>query len=326
MTPTQTAEFLKAHDGYLILTHVRPDGDTVGCAAGLCLALRQLGKTAHVLPNPELTPLFSPYLEGLSAPEGWQPDTVVSVDIAARGLFPENALPYLERVDLAIDHHPSQEFFARETCLDAGRAACGELVYEIATQLCPITPEIGTALYVAVSTDCGCFAYGNTTADTHRTAAALIGAGIPLSQLNKRHFRTKTWKRLQLEGLITASMELHDGGQTALACVSLDMMAQVGADGGDLEDIANFVGQVEGVKNAATIRELAPGRCKISLRTDPDLLNANHVCALLGGGGHAAASGATVEGTVEQTKAAVLDAIRQVQGRAQEESACPAEF
>ena len=121
-------------------------------------------------------------------------------------------------------------------------------------------------------------------------------------------------------------MELHDGGQTALACVSLDMMAQVGADEGDLEDIANFVGQVEGVKNAVTIRELAPGRCKISLRTDPDLLNANHVCALLGGGGHAAASGATVEGTVQQTKAAVLDAIHQVQGRAQEESACPAEF
>ena len=315
MTLEQTADFLRAHDSYLILTHLRPDGDTIGCAAGLCRALRQLGRTAFVLPNAETTSLFSPYLEGLLAPEYFQPGTVVSVDIAARGLFPKNALPYLERVDLAIDHHPSQEFFARETCLDAGRAACGELVYDIVRLLGPVTAEIAVPLYVAVSTDCGCFAYGNTTAATHRTAAALIETGIPLSQLNKRHFRTKTWKRLRIESLIVASMELHDGGQTALAAVTLAMREQVGADERDLEDIANFAGQVEGVKNAVTIRELAPGQCKISLRTDPELLNANHVCALLGGGGHAAAAGATVEGTVEQTKAAVLDAIRQVRGR-----------
>ena len=108
-TIEQTGEFLKDHDGYLILTHVRPDGDTVGCAAALCRGLRDLGKTAHVLPNPETTSLFSPYLEGLLAPEDFRPETVVSVDMAARGLFPDNAQQYLERVDLAIDHHPSQE-------------------------------------------------------------------------------------------------------------------------------------------------------------------------------------------------------------------------
>ena len=67
ISSSQAAEFLAAHDQYLILTHVRPDGDTVGCAAALCRALRALGKSAHVLPNPELTPLFAPYLEGLLA-------------------------------------------------------------------------------------------------------------------------------------------------------------------------------------------------------------------------------------------------------------------
>ena len=313
MTYQEAAGFLLAHDHYLILTHLRPDGDTVGCAAGLCRALRQAGKTAYVLSNREVTPLFSPYLEGLLAPEGWQPDTVVSVDIAARGLFPDNAQPYLERVDLAIDHHPSQEFFAGETCLDAGRAACGELVLDIAEQLGPITPDIAVPLYVAVSTDCGCFAYGNTTADTHRAAARLIDCGIPLSQLNKRHFRTKTLRRLQVESAIVRSMELLDGGRTALAFISLDLLAQTGADERDLDDIANFVGQIEGVCNAATLRELSPGRCKLSLRTDPAVLNANHVCALLGGGGHAAAAGATMEGTLQQTREAVLRAIEQVQ-------------
>lgn len=312
ISPTQAAEFLSAHDRYLILTHVRPDGDTVGCAAALCRTLRTLGKTAHVLPNPEITPLFSPYLEGLLAPEDLLPDTVVSVDMAARSLFPDNALPYLPRVDLAIDHHPSQEFFARETCLDAGRAACGELIYDIAGLLGPVTREMAVPLYVAVSTDTGCFVYGNTTADTHRTAAALMETGIPAAELNKRHFRTKTLKRLRIESRIVEGMELFDGGETAVAAVDLAMVAQLGADERDLEDIASFVGQVEGVKNAITIRELRPGTCKLSLRTDPEVLNASRVCALLGGGGHAAASGATVEGSVEEAKRAILWAIEQV--------------
>ena len=183
MNIQETAGFLLAHDDYLILTHVRPDGDTVGCAAALCRGLRQAGKRAFVLSNPEATSLFTPYWEGLLAGEDYRPGTVVSVDIAARGLFPENARPYLERVDLAIDHHPSQEFFAKETCLDAGRAACGELLYEILKEMGPVTAEIAAPLYVAVSTDCGCFAYGNTSGDTHRVAAALIDTGIPLAEL-----------------------------------------------------------------------------------------------------------------------------------------------
>ena len=115
LTYEQAAQRLLEGDGYLILTHVRPDGDTVGCAAALCTALREQGKEAYVLPNPELTAIFAPYLEGMLAPEGYQPKKVVSVDMAARGLFPENAQCYLEKVDLAFDHHPSQEFFAKES-------------------------------------------------------------------------------------------------------------------------------------------------------------------------------------------------------------------
>ncbi len=316
MTPKQAAEFLKTHDNYLILTHLRPDGDTVGCAAGLCRALRGAGKTAYVLPNPEVHALFAPYLEGLLAPDGLQPDTVVSVDIAARGLFPDNAKPYLERVDLAIDHHPSQEFFARETCLDAKRAACGELVLEIVKELGPLTAEIGTPLYVAISTDCGCFAYGNTSAATHRAAAELMDCGIPAAARNKRHVRTKTFKRLRLESALIAGMELFDGGTVAVVAVTLELMASLQATERDAEDIAALAGQLEGVKTSVTLREMAGGRCKLSLRTDPADLDAGKVCALLGGGGHAAAAGASMDGTVQETKDAVLAAIHQVKAHA----------
>ena len=313
MTYTEAAAWLRAHDRYLILTHKRPDGDTIGCAAALCRGLWGLGKTAHICPGTGETHLFTPYLEGLLAPEGYEPDTVVSVDIAARGLFTKSGEPWLERgVDLAIDHHPSQEFFAKETCLDAGRAACGEIIYEILNELGQVNTETAVPLYVAVSTDTGCFQYGNTTADTHRVAAALMATGIDVFPLNKRHFRTKTWARLQVERLIVERMHRYEDGKIAVAPVSLSLMDEAGATEEDMEDIAAFLGQIEGVETSVTIRELEDGACKLSVRTSGGL-NATKVCALLGGGGHAAAAGCTVGGTLEQAESAILDAIRQVE-------------
>lgn len=199
LTVQETADFLRTLDGVLILTHVRPDGDTVGCAAALCRALRALGRTAYLLENPEITETYTPYAEGLWAPEGFVPGAVVSVDIAALNLLPENAVPYKNDICLAIDHHGSQEFFAERTCLDAEAAACGEIVYEIVGRLTDITPEVALALYVAVSTDCGCFVYANTTARTHRIAAALMERGIDVGPVNKALFRTKSPVRLAME-------------------------------------------------------------------------------------------------------------------------------
>lgn len=312
ITTAQAAQFLMEHDDFLILTHVRPDGDTIGCAAGLCHALRRVGKTAHVLENPGATSLFTGYLEGLTTPNEEGNRTVVSVDIAARSLFPDNAQVFLDRVDLAIDHHPSQEFFARATCLNSGKASCGEVVLEVVKEFTSLTPDIGRALYVALSTDCGCFQYSNTDAAAHRAAAELMETGFDPYPINRVHFRTKTFKRLKLEGLLAQGMELRDNGATALVFLTRAMIDEVGASERDMDDISAFVGQVEGVKNGLTLKETADGHVKISLRTDPGDLNASAVCALLGGGGHAAAAGAMMKGTVEAVRQAVIDAIEQV--------------
>lgn len=312
MNPQEAAAFLTANDNYLILTHVRPDGDTVGCAAGLCLALRQIGKTAYILENPELTDLFTEYVNELTIKEWPVAETVVSVDIASRSLFPEPAKPYLDRIDLAIDHHPSQEFFARATCLDSKRASCGQLIYDIVKQFAEITPEIGKVLYVAVSTDCGCFQYSNTDAGAHRVAAELLESGFDPYPVNRRHFRTKTFKRLKLESLLTEGLELRDGGATAIVYLTRALIDQVGADERDMDNISAFVGQIEGVRNGVTLKETLDGQVKISLRTDPGELNASKVCALLGGGGHAAAAGGMVRGSMAQVRQAVIGAIEQV--------------
>ena len=315
LTVAETAAFLRSRDNFLILTHIRPDGDTVGCAAALCIALREQGKTAHILPDPGTSGIFTPYLEGLLAEDGWQPDTVVAVDMAARSMFHDAALPYLNRVDLTIDHHPSQEFYAKETCLDGSRAACGEIVYDILRQWGPVSKEAALPLYVAVSTDCGCFVYSNTSADCHRVAAELMATGIDFYTANRKHFRTKSFKRLKLESLLSEGMELHDDGEIAIVTLTLDMMEQLDLHEEDIDNISAFVGQVEGVKTGVTIRQLTPERCKISLRTDPGDLNASNICALLGGGGHAAAAGATVDGSPDETRAAIMAAIRQIQSR-----------
>ena len=307
----EAAEFLKTHDNYLILIHKRPDGDTTGCAAGLCRALRALGKTAHVLPSPDATTLYAGYLDGLTAPEGYEPDTVVSVDVAALGLLPPNAEPYKNRIDLAIDHHPSQEFFARETCLEADRAACGEIVWNICKELGIKGPDIAAPLYVAVSTDCGCFVYANTTPHTHRVAAELMEQGIDFKALNKRHFRTKSRKRMMLESMLYQQMKFYHGGTVAVVPVTLELLASIGATSEDTDDITAFAGQIEGVLHSVTIREHEGGEFRVSVRTQAELLNATKVCARLGGGGHRAASGCTFKGTVEEAEKAILAAIDQ---------------
>ena len=174
----QTADWLLARDGFLILTHLRPDGDTVGCAAALCRALREQGKRAFVLRDPGASAIYTPYLEGLLAAPDFAPDVVVAVDVAAANLLTDEARPYLDRIDLVIDHHPSQTYYGANTCLDAGCAACGELVYDIVRRWGEVSPGVALPLYVAVSTDTGCFVYGNTTANTHRVTAALMDTGI----------------------------------------------------------------------------------------------------------------------------------------------------
>ena len=310
LTVSETAALLRSFDNVLILTHVRPDGDTVGCAAALCAGLRALGKTAYLLPNPELTDTTAPYFRPYQAPADFLPDKVVSTDIATLGLLPENAKPYAGRIDLAIDHHPSFEHFGAANIVRPEAAACGELMYSILAHLGPITAEMALPLYVAVSTDTGCFAYGNTTANTHAVAAALMSTGIDYHTVNKVFFRTKSRKRMQLEGAMLSTAEFYDRDRVAVLSVPISLMEKVGATESDAEDLSALGGQIEGVDCAITKRELRPDGWKMSVRTGARI-NATQMCGLLGGGGHAAAAGCTVEAPWAEAKRQILAAAAQ---------------
>lgn len=310
MTIREAADLLRQQDNILILTHLRPDGDTIGCAAGLCAALRQIGKTSYLLYNPEITENNAVYAAPYWAPEAFAPGFVVSVDIASKSLFFPAAAAYFDRIGLAIDHHPSFEGFGAAHYVDAAKAACGEIVYEICRELGEITQAVALPLYAAVSTDTGCFVYANTTANTHRVAAALMETGIDYFAVNQRHFRTKSRKRIALEADMLSNMEFFDEGRGVFLSVPLTLMERIGANENDAEDLSTLAGMVEGVDCGAVLRELRPGVWKLSLRTGANgRVNATEACRLLGGGGHAMAAGATIEGTLAEVKAKILAAV-----------------
>ena len=170
--------------------------------------------------------------------------------------------------------------------------------------------QIAKALYIAIATDCGGFIYSNTTSETHRIAAALMEYG-DFRKLNKHFFQTKSFKQLRLESMVLGSEEFYADGQVCIGKISLADKASVGADEGDCEELASFAASIEGVGCAATLRELTPGEWKVSLRSVDTYADSNRICARLGGGGHAAAAGATVLGTEESVRRQVCDAIFQ---------------
>ena len=175
--------------------------------------------------------------------------------------------------------------------------------------------EIAKQLYIAITTDCGCFVYNNTTPATHRIAAELMEYGDFWKQVNRNCFQTLSLKEIRLQNRLLESMEFFDNGTLAVGAISLADLAEFEASQGDSEELASWANKIQGVKASATLRQLEERVWKVSLRTDGSL-NATQVCGLLGGGGHAAAAGASMFDVDEQeARAKVLAAIRTVQGR-----------
>lgn len=297
MTISETARWLSERDGFCLLTHCRPDGDTVGSAAALCLGLRQLGKTAHLLKNEELTGVLTFLQEGttVDAPEAG--DLIVSVDVSAdHRLQPEAAGL---SVDLKIDHHGAGNDFAPLALVDAGAGACGQIVYDLLTELgVTLDAEIATALYVAVSTDTGCFRFPNTSADTFRVAAACAATGAELYPITRQLFDVNSMTKLKIQSWIVENTRFFREGKLALC--ALPKAVEQDATPDDMDGVAGFLRSIEGVELAALIRETDTG-VKLSVRCVPGY-DASAICARFGGGGHKGASGASFDMTLTEAE------------------------
>lgn len=305
LTRAETAAFLSANDHYVILTHARPDGDTIGSAAALCLGLRGLGKTAHVLENPGVSPRFRWLHEGLTVTTPQEGDCIVSVDVASPGILPEEFKYLLGRVRLRIDHHGSATSFTDLELVDPASASCAEIIYDLLTLLgCRMDKKIAEAVYVGTSTDTGCFRYANTNAHTFTTAAACAQAGAGIFELNMELFETNTLAKLKMQGWIVEHMKLLSGGKLCVCPIPRRVEQEMGVTGDDMDNISSFPRTVAGVCMAATLREAENGDVKLSVRAVPGY-DATRITVPFGGGGHKGAAGGTLKMTLQEAAQAV---------------------
>ncbi len=303
------SELLKSKDNFEILTHHYPDGDTLGSAYALCLALQSMGKNARVVTSGLPAHKYD-FLKDSMEMQIFEREFVVSVDVAAASLLGENKAEYEGIIDLCIDHHGTNSIEASERYVDADCAAAAEIIYELLLELgAEITPEIANCIYTGVSTDTGCFRYTNTTPKTHKIAAETMEKGADFKKINAEMFEIKSREQLRLERMVYHTLEFHCDGKMALIYTTIDMLREAGIRDDEVEGLASIPKQIEGVLLGLTLREKEDGTFKISARTN-DGANAAEFCGLFGGGGHPAASGCTISGDLETVKARLINAAK----------------
>lgn len=308
-----TARYLLERDSFLILTHRRPDGDTLGSAAALCRGLRSLGKQAFVLENPEITPKYQFLFEGLTKTVVEDTDILIAVDVASTNMLPQSFCALADKIDLRIDHHGTAESFTKCELVDPAAAACGQIIYDVLMQMgAALDVPTANALYTAISTDTGCFRYANTQPHTFAVAAACAKISPDLYSLNQLLFETNSLARLRIQGWMVENAKFLADGKICVCALPLEVEKQIGVTEDDMENISGVPRSIEGVKIAATLRqEKDTGKVKLSIRAVPGY-DAGAICAKFGGGGHKGAAGASLAMSLKEAVAAVIAAMPQI--------------
>ena len=312
LTRIACADWLLARDHFAILTHRKPDGDTIGSAAALCLGLRQKGKTAHVLHNDEVTPLYAPLLEGLTKPQPEEGDVLIAVDVAADSMLPKAYGDLKNCIDLRIDHHGAGREYTPNECVEPQSAACAEIIWELLLDM-GVEPDqpMAEAVYVGVSTDTGCFRFANTNAHTFDVSADCAAAGADIFEWNRKLFDTNSLAKLRLQAWVVDHFELMADGKIAICALPKSVEEALGVDEDDMNNISGFLRSIEGVCIAALLRDVDENNTKVSIRSVPGY-NAAYICETFGGGGHPGAAGASLHMPLNQAVEAVKKAMPEI--------------
>ena len=222
----ETALFFKEQDNILILSHQSPDGDTMGSAFALHLALTQMGKNVRLECADGFPERFC--LSPLPQFSDFEPNVVVAVDVADTKLLGNGLQQYADRIDLCIDHHPTNTGYADLLLLKEDAGSTCEIIYRLLQKMdAEITPSIASYLYMGLSTDTGCFKFSNTTADTHRIAAELMELGADYIPINVRFFNTKSKSRILVERQALDSIRFFFEEKSQIRCVDVVPVAKI---------------------------------------------------------------------------------------------------
>src|SRR5579872_2013736 len=304
---------LKRRTHFVTVSHVKPDGDTLGAALALGMALKSLGKHVWYFQEGEVprnlkflpeTDLVTDHL-----PADLPSDALFvfgDMSSPARG---GESLPKLKRENiLDIDHHLGNEHFGAFNYVVEDECSTGTCVLRLLKQLgAEITPEIATCLLTTIMTDTGGFMHSNTTAEVLRTSAWLVDLGADKERVTEEIFANKRFAAQKLLGAVLSRAVLDDAGRYCWAVIDQQLIDELGADYEDTEDIVNQLLAIEGVEVAALFKDFE-GAVRVSLRSR-GRVNVQAVALRVGGGGHFRASGLTYPGNIKEAIAGVHSAL-----------------
>lgn len=315
---TPFVEFVRSHQRFVIVTHIRPDGDALGSAVGLACAIRQLDKQVRVTVASDLGPRYefankpTTPIERFRAPgENFRnTDAIVVVDTGTWGQLGEfgSYMRSMMCTKAVIDHHRTQDDLGALRFVDTAAEAAGRLVYDATVALgVPITAEAANNLFLALATDTGWFRHSSVEPRTFSLAEELVRAGAKPTDLYDAVYGTSSLARMRLTGKALERMKSEAGGRIVYTEIHWSDYAETGAIPPDTEDLINYPRSVAGVDIALVFIEQRDGSTKVSFRSKEGV-DVGRLAEQFGGGGHKMASGATVARPLVETRIAVLKA------------------
>jgi phosphoesterase RecJ-like protein len=312
----------REHQRFAILSHVRPDGDALGCQLALALSLKQLGKDVRVWNEDGMLEKYSflarAQLQLLTKPPSGPEDVDVAIalDTAIQNRL-GTAFQAIRtaKIWINIDHHPSNPGYGDLVYVDPTAPATGQILFElIKSERLPFDRAIAENLYVAISTDTGSFQYPNTTARTFEIAAELVRAGVDVGRINQQVFENYPRRRVELLRELLRTMRFEGGGRVASFSLSLKTAAELGVLPEDNEGLIDHLRAIRGVIVAVFFEELTDGKVRVSMRSKSEKTDVCAICQKFGGGGHTLAAGARVRGSLAEVEQRILEAICNVVG------------
>lgn len=322
-TLEQMAGLVAGLDDFVVCGHVSPDGDCVGSTLALVHALRAVGKRACGLKVDPLPASFTflPGADELVLPADFEGECgcFFAVDVPNRERLGKvaAALHDAAPVTMRIDHHEYHERVSDWSYTDPVAVSASTLVWEFAGYLGAQTPEVAECCYAGLVTDSGRFEFQNTDARAFRLAAEMIACGVNPAKVSAELYESDSYAALALEQRAFERLEVDEDLGWAVTYITKTDFEQLQAAKSDAEGIVNNLRRLKSVKVLCCLREIEDG-IRLSFRSKSDI-NVRFVAMGFGGGGHDAASGATVHTSLDDArllvKSALIDACLQARAR-----------
>jgi len=302
---------VRSRKRFVLSSHSRPDGDSIGSQLAMLYALREMGKEATAVnADPASPPLMAfPGVRDIRIAASVEGDFDAAI-IMECGDLKRTGVSGLERYFVInIDHHPGNTSYGQINWFDAGAAACAEMVYDVVRALgVPLTREIATHVYLAILTDTGSFHYSSISPRTFDICRECLEAGVDPVMVARSVYDSNNMGRLKLFGAVLGAMQIDQTGRIAIVYVDHEMARTAGGTYEDTEGLVNLPLTVKEIEAVVFFKQEKGDEYRVSLRSKGDV-DINAIAKEYGGGGHKNASGCTISGPIEELQKTIVEKI-----------------